>query len=94
MDSQTTDITHFAVVFIMTSQLNQWKHYEARLITYDVIMKNNGKVRDVRSLACKIKVLNGRVPGTWKWTIQYLPSWFYYLLFPIFFYFYLLPSSI
>ena len=22
-------------------------------------MKNNGKVRDVRSLACKIKVLNG-----------------------------------
>ena len=32
-------------------------------------MKNNGKVRDVRSLACKIKVLNGRVPGTWKWTI-------------------------
>ena len=32
-------------------------------------MKNNGKVRDVRILACKIKVLNGRVPGTWKWTI-------------------------
>ena len=55
------------------SQLNQWKHYEARLITYDVIMKNNGKVRDVRSLACKIKVLNGRVPGTWKWTITSQP---------------------
>ena len=33
-------------------------------------MKNNGKVRDVRSLAYKIKVLNGRVPGTWKWTIR------------------------
>ena len=32
-------------------------------------MKNNGKVCDVRSLACKIKVLNGRVPGTWQWTI-------------------------
>ena len=32
-------------------------------------MKNNGKVRDVVSLTCKIKVLNGRVPGTWKWTI-------------------------
>ena len=31
-------------------------------------MKNNGKVCDVRSLACKIKVLNGRVPGSWKWT--------------------------
>ena len=27
-------------------------------------MKNNGKVRDVRSLACKIKALNGRVLGT------------------------------
>ena len=27
-------------------------------------------------------------------SIQYLPSWFYYLPFPIFFYFYLLPSSI
>ena len=32
-------------------------------------MKNNGKVCDVRSMACNIKVLNGRVPGTWKWTI-------------------------
>ena len=27
-------------------------------------------------------------------SIQYLPSWFYYLPFPIFFYFYFLPSSI
>ena len=27
-------------------------------------------------------------------SIQYLPSWFYYLPFSIFFYFYLLPSSI
>ena len=32
-------------------------------------MKNNGKVHDVRSLACKIKVLNGCVLWTWKWTI-------------------------
>ena len=32
-------------------------------------MKNNGKVHDVRSLACEIKVLNGRVLWTWKWTI-------------------------
>ena len=48
----------------MTSQLKHWKHYEAQLITYDVIMKNNGKVRDVRSLACKIKVLNGCDPGS------------------------------
>ena len=35
-------------------------------------MKNNGKVRDVRSHACKIKVLNGLVPGTWKWTIKFV----------------------
>ena len=66
MGSQTTDITHFAVVFYYDVTLKHWKHYEAQLITYDVIMKNNGKVRDVRSLACKIKVLNSRVPGTWK----------------------------
>ena len=32
--------------------------------------KNNDKVCDVLSLACKIKVLNGRVPGTLKWTIE------------------------
>ena len=37
-------------------------------------MKNNGKVLDDRSLACKIKVLNGHVLGTWKWAI--LPSKF------------------
>ena len=38
-------------------------------------MKNNGKVRDVRSMACKIKVLNGCVPETWKWTIvKYVPG--------------------
>ena len=36
-------------------------------------MKNNGKVGDVHSLACKTKVLNGRVPGTWKWTIDASP---------------------
>ena len=32
-----------------------------RLIIYDVIMKNSGKVCGVSSLACKIKVLNGRI---------------------------------
>ena len=66
MDSQTTDIKHFAVVFhydVTTKAL------ETQLITYDVIMKNNSKVCDVHSLVCKIKVLNGRVLGTWKWTI-------------------------
>ena len=69
VDSQTTDITHVAVVFIMMSQLKHWKHYEAQLFTYDIIMKNNGKVCDVPSLVCKIKVLNGCVPGTWKWSV-------------------------
>ena len=58
--------------FIMTPQSKHWKHDEAQLSTYDVIMKNNGKMRDVRSLACKIKVLNDRVQGTWKWTIKFL----------------------
>ena len=51
--------------------MKHWKYYEALLNAYDVIMKNNGIMRDVRSLACKIKVLNGRVPGTWKWTILF-----------------------
>ena len=49
--------------------MKHWKHYKALLNAYDVIMKNNGKVCDVRSLAGKIKGLNGHVPGTWKWTI-------------------------
>ena len=48
----------------MTSQLKYWKSYKAQLITCDVIMKNNDKVRDVRSL-----VLDGCVPGTWNPTI-------------------------
>ena len=48
---------------------------------YDIIMKNNGKVRDVCSLACKIKVLNGCVPGTWKWTIRDKPKHVYNLPF-------------
>ena len=33
-------------------------------------MKYNGKMRDVRSLACKNKVLNGRVLGTGILTIK------------------------
>ena len=37
---------------------------KTQLITYDVIMKNRDKVRDVRSLACKIKDIYGLVPGT------------------------------
>ena len=52
------------LLLIMMSRSKHWKYYEALLNAYDVIMKNNDKVRDVRSLACKIKVLNGSVPGT------------------------------
>ena len=66
MDSQTTDIRHFAVVFHydVTIKAPVWKHYEIQPITYDITAKNNDEVRDVRSLAYKIKVLNGCVPGT------------------------------
>ena len=35
-------------------------------------MTNNSKVRDVRSLACELKVLNGNVPGTWKFIIEFV----------------------
>ena len=49
--------------FIMTSQIKHWKHNETQLNTYDVIMKNNGKVCDVNSLACKIKVFERSRPG-------------------------------
>ena len=58
-----------SLFFIMMSQLQHWKHHEAQLITHDIIMKNNGKVCDVRSLACIIKDLNGQVPTACKWTI-------------------------
>ena len=58
------DFTHFAIVFHYDVTIKALDYYKARLITYDVIMKNNGKMRDVRSLACKIKVLNTRVPRT------------------------------
>ena len=63
-DSQTTDITHFAVVFNYDVTIEALEILRSTTNAYDVKMKNNGKVRDVRSLACKIKVLNGRVPGT------------------------------
>ena len=69
MDSQTTDITRFAVVFQYDVTVKTLVTLQALLITYDVIMKNKGKLCDVRSLACKITVLNDCVPGTWKWTI-------------------------
>ena len=73
-DSQTTDITHFAVVFHYDVTIESLEILRStakkKVNAYDVIMKNNGKVLDVRSLACQIKVLNGRVTGTWKWTIK------------------------
>ena len=61
MDSQTT-LRTLPLYFIIMSQLKCWKHYETQLvITEDVIMKNNGKVRDIGSLACKINDLFGGV---------------------------------
>ena len=64
MDSQTTDITHFAVVFAYDVTIKALDTLRSTAYNYDVIMKINCKVRDVRSLACKIKVLGGRIPGT------------------------------
>ena len=45
----------------MTTQLKHWKQYEADAATYDVTIQKSAKLLDVRSLACKIKVLNGRI---------------------------------
>ena len=53
----------------MTWQSKHWKHYGVQWIAYAV--KNIANVLDVRSLACKIKGLNGRVPKTRKWTIAF-----------------------
>ena len=61
MDRQTTDTKLFADIFIITSQLKHWKHYKAHQITYDVTIKKFVKLLDVRSLLCKIKVLNSRI---------------------------------
>ena len=60
MDSQTTDITQFAVDFRYDVTIKALETLQTQLITVDVIMKSNSKVHDVHSLACKIKVLNGR----------------------------------
>ena len=49
LESQTTDITHFAVVFHYDVTIKALETLRSK-ITYDVIMKNNGKLRDVRSL--------------------------------------------
>ena len=70
-DSQTTDITHFAVVFNYDITIKALEILRSTAKCLWCIMKNNVKVCDVRSLACKIKVLNGHVPGTWKWTIEW-----------------------
>ena len=66
--------------FILTSQLKHWWYYKAWLITYDVIMKNNGKVRDVRILACKIEALKRSYPvrgggeGIWSCSLLHVCS--------------------
>ena len=61
MESQTTDITHFAVVFHHNAAMKALKTLRSttNYMYLDVIMKNNGKVCDVCSLACRMKVLNG-----------------------------------
>ena len=69
MESQTTDITLFAVAF----------HYDGTIKALETLWntaydlwrqnENNDIVCEVHSLAFKIKVLNDRFPGYWKWTI-------------------------
>ena len=46
----------------MTSQIKHWTQYEAHVVTYDVTKFAN--LFDILSPACKIKVLNNRVPET------------------------------
>ena len=65
MGSQTMDITHFANIFHNDVCHNQStvKLNEAQQIAYDTT-QNFANLHDLRSLACKIKVLNSDVPGT------------------------------
>ena len=63
MDSQTMAIPHFVIFSLMMSQIKHWKHYKAPLISYDVTTQKFANLLDVRSLACRIKVLNSCVPG-------------------------------
>ena len=66
MGSQTTDITHFANIFHNDVRHNQStvKLNGAQQIAYDTTTKNFANLHDFRSLACKINILNGHVPGT------------------------------
>ena len=66
MDSQTTDIMHFTDIFIMTSQFKHWTNYVAQSLAYDITTEKFANLRDVRSLMCKVKVLNCLIPETWK----------------------------
>ena len=61
MDSPTTDIRHFAGIFHYNVTIKALKHYEAHVITYDLRIQKFAQLRDVRSLACKLKVFNGRI---------------------------------
>ena len=56
----------------MTSQSKHWNYYGAQVTAYDVTTQKFANLLDVSSLGCKTKVLNGPVPGIWKWTIEYL----------------------
>ena len=63
MDGQTTDITSFADIFHYNVTIKVLETYEAHVITCDVIIQKYAKLNDARSLACKIRVLNGSVTG-------------------------------
>ena len=68
MDSPTMDITLCSFFFfIIMWHLKHWKHCKAQSVTYDVTTETLANLDDVCSLACKMKVWNGHVLGTWKW---------------------------
>ena len=69
MDSQTTDITHFVNIFHSAVTIKALEPYKTQLLAYDITTENFANLHDVYSLTCKIKILNGCVPGTLKWTI-------------------------
>ena len=65
MNSQTTDITHFAGIFHKDVTIKALDTLQGTdIIAYNVTSQKFDNLLGVRSLACKIKVLNGHVLGT------------------------------
>ena len=67
MDSQTMVIKH-----IICHCFSLWRHNES---TWNITKQSANNFwchnEKQQQCMCKIKVLNGRVPVTWKWTIDF-----------------------